>query len=100
MFNSMKTAKMVPKLMRKATVTTIPKKGSKVFFFNEKGVFIVNSIRSILMRLLYNLNQPKLETHMSDSNVGGRKQKSGINHSWTINQIIHDQLSSVKKSLL
>ena len=34
---------------------------------------------------------------MSDNNVGGRKQKSGINHSWTVNQIIHDQLSSVKK---
>ena len=34
---------------------------------------------------------------MSDSNVGGRKKKSGINHIWILNNIIHDQLSSVKK---
>ena len=34
---------------------------------------------------------------MSDSNVGGRQNISGINHIWVINGIIHDQVSSVKK---
>ena len=33
---------------------------------------------------------------MSDSNVGGR-EKSGINHIWVINSIVHDQLTSIKK---
>jgi hypothetical protein len=37
---------------------------------------------------------------MSDSNVGGRKKKSGINHIWLINRIIHDQLTSIKKKPL
>ena len=34
---------------------------------------------------------------MSYSNVGGPQSKSGINHIWIINGIIHDQRSSVKK---
>ena len=33
---------------------------------------------------------------MSDSNVGGRRKKSGINHIWLMNNVIHDNLSSVK----
>ena len=33
---------------------------------------------------------------MSDSNVGGRKNRSGINHIWIINGIIHNQLRTVK----
>ena len=34
---------------------------------------------------------------MSDSNVGGRQNKSGINHIWVMKSVIHDTLSSVKK---
>ena len=49
------------------------------------------------MRLISNMKYNMLDSHMSDSNVGGRKNKSGINHIWTINRIIHDQLTSVKK---
>ena len=49
------------------------------------------------MRLLFNMKSHMIEDHMSDSNVGGRKKKSGINHIWVINGVIHDQLSSVKK---
>ena len=49
------------------------------------------------MRLLYNLKRQKVDMHMSDSNVGGRQSKSGINHISIINGIIHDQRSSVKK---
>ena len=35
---------------------------------------------------------------MSDSNVGGRRNKSGINHIWVMNNVIYDQLSCVKKT--
>ena len=34
---------------------------------------------------------------MYDSNVGGRRCKSGINHIWVMNSILHDTLASVKK---
>ena len=98
LFNIIKSTQEIPSFMRKATVTTIPKKGSKLLLKNERGIFIVNSLRSILMRLIYNQKNHTLDSHMSDSNVGGRKHKSGINHIWTLNRIIHDQLTSVKKN--
>ena len=34
---------------------------------------------------------------MSDSNIGGRQNKSGINHIWVMQSIIHENMSSVKK---
>ena len=49
------------------------------------------------MRLLYNTKYETLNTNMSDSNVGGRKGKSSINHIFVINGIIHETLSSKKK---
>ena len=49
------------------------------------------------MRLIFNLKYPMFNDNMSDSNVGGRQKKSGINHIWIMNNIIHDQHTSVKK---
>ena len=98
MFNKLKETGEIPNFMRKAIVTTIPKKGSKLKLENERGIFLVNTVRSILMRLLFNLKYQVFDAHMSDSNVGGRRNKSGINHIWAMNCIIHDQISSVKKT--
>ena len=75
LFNKMKTESEVPIFMRKASVSTIPKKGSKLLLKNERGIFIVNCLRSILLRLIYYSKQPMLEQNMSDSNVGGRPKK-------------------------
>ena len=48
------------------------------------------------MRLIYNTKYETLNSNMSDSNVGGRKEKSSINHIFVINGIIHETLSSKK----
>ena len=97
LLNNIKDTKSIPEFMKRAIVTTIPKKGSKLLLKNERGIFIVNTVRNILMRLIFNLKHETIDSHMSDSNVGGRQNKSGINHIWVINNIIHDQLTSVKK---
>ena len=55
MFNKIKDAGKLPNFMKKATVITIPKKGSKLKLQNERGIFLVNTVRSILMRLVFNL---------------------------------------------
>ena len=49
------------------------------------------------MRLLFNMKYSMFDSHMSDSNVGGRKKKSGINNIWIMNNVISDRVSSVKK---
>ena len=49
------------------------------------------------MKILFNRKSNVIDSNMSDSNVGGRPNKSSINHIWVINGIVHDHLSSVKK---
>ena len=70
MFNKLKDAGKVPDFMKNAIVTTIPKKGTKLKLENERGIFLVNTIRSILMRLIFNEKYSVFDSHMSDSNVG------------------------------
>ena len=48
------------------------------------------------MRLLYNTKYETLNSNMSYSNIGGRKEKSSINHIFVINGVIHEALSSKK----
>ena len=73
MFNKIKETGEFLKFLKEATVLTIPKTGSKVFLKNEMGIFILSSVRTILMRLLYNTKYSIINFHMSDSNVGGRR---------------------------
>ena len=46
----------------------------------------MNSVRSLLMRLIFSQKYPTLDNHMSESNVGGRKKLCGINHIWVVNR--------------
>ena len=89
--NSIKEEGQVPEFMCKTTISTIPKKGPRTELKNERGIFLVNSVRCILMRLLFNSESHMIDSNMSDSNIGGRKDKSCINHIWVLNSIIHEQ---------
>ena len=96
MFNKLKNQGIIPSFMKKATISTIPKPGSKFLLKNERGIFVLSAIRSIFMRLIYNTKYETLNSNMSDSNIGGRKEKSSINHIFVINGIIHEALSTKK----
>ena len=84
--------------MLNAIITTIPKKGPRSELRNERGIFLVNSVRGLLMRFVFISESDIIKANMSDSSIGGRKQKSCINHIWVINTIVHDQISSKKLS--
>ena len=45
------------------------------------------------MRLIFNSEYEMIDNNMSDSNIGGRKNKSCINNIWVLNSIIHNQLN-------
>ena len=97
LLNSVKATGVFPKFMRKATIITIPKKAkSRLHLKNERGIFLVNIIRGIFMKVLFQRKSDMINSNMSDSNNGGQKIKSSINHIWVLNGIIHEQLSSVK----
>ena len=53
-FNKMKTENYIPEFIRKADIATIYKgKGEKCNLENDRGIFLVTTFRSILMRLIY-----------------------------------------------
>ena len=78
LFNKIKNEGQVPTFMKKAHISTIPKAGSKLVLKNERGIFVLSAVRTLMMRLLYNTYYEAISSHMSDSNVGGRKQMSSI----------------------
>ena len=78
---------IIPEFMNNANVTTVPKKGSRIEPKNERGIFRVSVVRSILMRLIYNMKYPII-----DQNMSGRKKKSCINNIFLVNRLIHETL--------
>ena len=54
MFNKLKQCGEIPIFMKKAIISPIPKKGSQFQLKNERGIFIVNCVRGILMKIIYN----------------------------------------------
>ena len=63
--------------------------GASVWFMQETKCQTEGSVK-----LLFNSESDMINSNMSDSNIGGRKKKSCINHIWVLNSIIHEQLSS------
>ena len=75
MLNEIKEEGAVPYFMNVTSVTTIPKLGSKYLLTNERGIFKVSILRTILLRLLYNRKYSMVNSNMSDSNIGARREK-------------------------
>ena len=97
--NNMKKKNEIPEFVRLADVATIYKgKGSKNDLINDRGVFIVTIIRSILMRLIYMDFYKVLDKSMSDSQIGARKDRNIRNHIWIVNGVISDVLSTKHKT--
>ena len=92
--NKIKEENYIPDFVRLADISTIYKgKGSKKDLINERGIFVVSIIRSILMRLIYEDYYPIIDESMSDSQIGARKRKKVRNHLWIVHGIISDILS-------
>ena len=97
MFNKLKMYKIIPEFMKKPNLTTVPKKGPLTELKNERGIFRVDIIRSILMKLIYNEEYPGIDKNISDSQMGGRKGKGCRFNLFIINGIIFDVLKRKNK---
>ena len=98
MMNKMKAKNYIPDFIRNADVTTIYKgKGDKFDLENDRGIFLVSTFRSIMMKLIYVDKYNTIEQNMSDSQVGGRKGKNVRNHIWVLNGIISEVITTKKK---
>jgi hypothetical protein len=96
LYNRLREEKLIPIFMNFSDITTVQQRGSKLDPENERGIFRVSVLRSILMRMIYNEKYPIIDSNMSDCQMGGRKGKGCKNNIWIINGIIHEVLKSKK----
>ena len=81
MLNRIKQEFTFPEFMEFSNIVSIYKgKGERMDLENDRGIFVVNFFRSILMKMVYRDKYLTIDKSMSDSNVGGRKA-SGITFS-------------------
>ena len=93
LFNKIKRKRIFPSFMRKTNITTIYKsRGEITDMDSDRGIFIVSIFRTILMKMIYQDYYDVIESSMSDSNIGARKNKNIRNHIFIVNSIIHDVL--------
>ena len=97
MFNMLKNKQLIPIFLNFCNVTTVPKKGCKTELKNQRGIFRCPVVRSILMRLIYNLKYPVIDKNMSDCQMGARKAKGCRNNIFILNAIIHDVMKGKNK---
>ena len=100
LLNGVKYNCFIPDFVEWANIASVYKgKGDRMDLTNDRGIFLVTVIRSILMRLIYNDKFEVIDSNMSDSNVGARKGMNIRNHIFVINGIINSVLQDKSKAV-
>ena len=90
LFNGIKSNMFMPMFMTLSNITTIYKnKGSRLDLENDRGIFIITTLKKILDKLLYNDSYTEIDENMTDSNIGARKQRNIRNHLMIIYGVIN-----------
>ena len=100
LFNQVKRTQTYPSIFQSSTITSIwKKKGNKTDLNNDRGIFNVTKIRSILDKLVYNDIYEVVDKSMSSSNIGARKNRNIRDHLFVINAILNEAKNAPNKDL-
>ena len=89
--NLIKKKQKYPEILQPSNISSFYKsKGSRSDLNNDRGVFNVVKVRSIVDKLVYNDNYEKVDKSMSCSNLGARKNKNIRDHLFVINAVLND----------
>ena len=93
--NLVKKTQKYPSIFSPANISSFwKKKGDKSDLENDRGIFNVTKIRSIMDRMLYNDIYDTIDKNMSCSNIGARKNRSINDHLFVSNGIFNDILKN------
>ena len=94
LFNGVKTKLSIQDFLQKMAITSLYKnKGIKKDFSNQRGVFNVSKVRSILDKVLYDDVYQTIDDELSYSNIGGRKGRNIRDHLFVIYAVINDVIN-------
>ena len=100
LMNAIKSKNFVPSSLLMANITSIWKrKSSKKSLANDRGIFVLCVLRSLLDKLIYNDLYPEMESNMSNSNIGALKNKNIRNHLFVVYGIINSVLRGESPSV-
>ena len=100
LFNGIKNNCEIPEFMIKQNITTIYKnKGSRQDMENDRGIFILSSLKKILDKLIYLDKFKNIDSNMSCSNVGARKGRNIRDHLFIIYGIINSVVKGNEPSI-
>ena len=95
--NNMKSQLCIPEFVKYADITSIYKlKGEKSDIDNERGLFGVSKVRSIIEKLIYQDIYDIIDEGMSDSNVGGRRGRNIRDNLLVIYAAINEAIKTKK----
>ena len=90
LFNGIKAHQLIPTFMSFSNITSIFKnKGSRLEMKNERGIFILNVLKKIIDKLIYVDNYEGIDSNMSDSNAGARRNRNIKDHLLVIHGVIN-----------
>ena len=97
MFNMVKRKQIYPNIFKSANISSFyKKKGDKSYLNNDRGVFNVVKVRSILDKLVYSDIYSLVDSSMSSSNIGARRHRNIRDHLFVINGVLNDVQQSRK----
>ena len=100
LMNQIKTQQKVPNKLKFCNITSLYKnKGSKKDFENYRGIFRVVILRSIMDKLIYNDQYPVIDSNLTDSNVGARKERNIRDNIFVINAITNEAVKKKKEGI-
>ena len=95
LMNRIKNEGVLPEKLKLCNISSIWKrKGSRDSFENYRGIFRVTTLRSILDRLIYNDEYPKIDENLSDSNVGARKGRNIRDNIFVLNAVLNSAVKT------
>ena len=94
--NKTKNTHVIPEFMKLVNIVMIPKPGklNSHILHNQRGIFLISTFRSIILKLLLKDEQKKIDAFMSDGSVGGRKGRRIQDHLFIVNGVIFEQTRS------
>ena len=100
MFNLIKEKQEYPEIFKASNISSFWKqKGAKDDINNERGVFLVVKLRTILDKLIYNDKYGIIDKNMGNSNIGGRKGRNIRDHLFVVNAVLNDVNKSKKEDI-
>ena len=96
--NLVKRKQTFPLILQSSNITSFYKsKGDRSDLDNDRGIFNVVKVRSIMEKLIYNDNYHKIDKSMSCSNIGARKNRNIRDRLFVINAVMNDSVKNKKE---